>query len=53
MKKEIKAAAKKYLFDDQEAADEIIEFIQAAVKEKRRTDGLLPVGWKSSTKSSL
>jgi len=53
MKQEIKTAAQKHLFDDQEAADEIIEFIQAAVDEHRKTGSLLPVDWQSSRKRSL
>jgi len=53
MKQEIRSAAQKHLFNDQEAADEIIEFIQAAVDENRKTGGLLPVDWQPSRKRSL
>ena len=45
LKQDIRSAAQKYLFDDQEAADEIIEFIRAAVECRRETGGLLPVDW--------
>ena len=45
MKRDIKSAAHKYLFNDHEAADEIFEFIQAAIIEKKKAGGLLPVGW--------
>ena len=45
LKQEIRTAAHKYLFDDQEAADEVIEFIRAAVDCRRETGGLLPVNW--------
>ena len=53
LKQEIRSAAQKYLFDDQEAADEIIEFIRAAVDCLRETGGLLPVDWLPSKKASL
>ena len=53
LKQEIRSAAQKYLFDDQEAADEIIEFIQAAVDCRRETGGLLPVDWIPSKNASL
>ena len=53
LKQEIRSAAQKYLFDDQEAADEIIEFIRAAVDCRRDTGGLLPVNWAPSKKASL
>ena len=53
IKQEIKTAAQKYLFDDQEAADEFIEFILAAIEENRRSGGLLPVDWMPSNKASL
>ena len=45
MKQEFKNAAMRYLFEDSEAAQEIIEFIHAAVDVNRKTGGLLPVGW--------
>ena len=48
MKQNIKTAAQKYLFDDQDASDELIGFIHAAVDENRRTGGLLPLEWKYS-----
>ena len=50
LKEEIRTAAQKYLFNDQEAANEIVEFFQAAIEEYRKTGGLLPVGWKPSLK---
>ena len=53
IKQEIKTAAQKYLFNDQEAADEFIEFILAAIEENRRSGGLLPVDWMPSNKASL
>ncbi len=46
IKEGIKTAALQYLFDDQEAANEIIEFFKAAIEERRNTGGLLPLGWK-------
>ena len=52
MKQDIKTAAQKYLFDDQEAADEFIKFILAAIDEKRRSGGLLPLGWNTTNKYS-
>ena len=52
IKEEIKTAAQKYLFDDQEAADEFIEFILAATDKKRESGGLLPVDWRPSKKAS-
>ena len=53
IKQEIKTAARKYLFDDQEAANEFIEFILAAIDENRRSGGLLPVDWLPSKKARL
>ena len=53
LKQEIKSAAHKYLFDDQEAADEVIEFIRAAVDCRRETGGLIPVDWLPSKKAGL
>ena len=53
IKQEIKTAARQYLFDDQEAADEFIEFIKAAIDENRRTSGLLPFDWQATKKYSL
>ena len=53
LKKEIRSAAQKYLFDDQQAADEVIEFIRAAVDCRRETGGLLPVNWTPSKVASL
>ncbi|KZR68157.1 tetratricopeptide repeat protein [Cyanobacteria bacterium 150NLHA] len=51
LKRKIKSAAQKHLFDDQEVADEIFEFIHTAVDCKRETGELLPVNWKP-TKSN-
>ena len=45
LKREIRSAAHKYLFDDQEAADEVIEFIDSIVYCRRETGSLLPVDW--------
>ena len=46
LKEGIKTSALQYLFDDQEAANEIIEFFKAAIEENRSTGGKLPLGWK-------
>ena len=51
LKQQIKAAAQKHLFDDQEAVEEIIEFIRAAVECNRKLGGVLPVDWKPSRKA--
>ena len=53
LKQDIRSAAQQYLFDDQDTADEIIEFIRAAVDCRRDTGGLLPVNWAPSKKASL
>ncbi|ABM77036.1 tetratricopeptide repeat protein [Prochlorococcus marinus] len=52
LKKQIEARAQKYLFNDQEAANEIIEFLQAAVDCRHKTGGLLPIGWIPSQRPS-
>ena len=53
LKQQIKTSALMHLFDDQEAANEIIEFIRAAVDENRETGCLLPVDWSPSKNGSL
>ena len=53
LKREIKHAAERYLFNDKEAVDEIAEFIKSAVECNRETGGLLPVDWTSSKQISL